>query len=192
MSVDDDDRRRSEAAVRRARECFLESENSYGCAETALLVLLQWFGLPRAGDSSPAIALNGGFAYGGGTCGALSGAGLAVGQLAERRFGDHRLAKTMTRSVVQAVLDDFVEAFGSADCRDLIGMDLRGPGAHDTFIASGLWRDRCMRQIEFVIRRLAPLASTTAWNQPVGASVGQSPDPTDLPRDRVAGPEAAR
>ena len=73
------------------------------CRDVARWYSSKCFGLPGAADSSPAIALNGGFAYGGGTCGALSGAGLAVGQLAERRLGDHRLAKTMTRSVVQAL-----------------------------------------------------------------------------------------
>ena len=170
MSVDDDDRRLSDTAVRRARACFLESENGYGCAETALLALKHCFGLPEAADSSPAIALNGGYAYSGGTCGALSGAGIAVGQLAERRLGDHRLAKTMTRSVVQTLLDDFVAEFGSADCRDLIGMDLRAPGAHEAFIASGVWRDGCMRQIEFVVRRLAPLSSTSTWRSAGGGS----------------------
>jgi C_GCAxxG_C_C family probable redox protein len=192
MSVHDDDRRRTDAAVRRARSCFLESDSAYGCAEAALVALRECYGLPEAADSSAAIALNGGYAYSGGTCGALSGAGLAVGQLAERRLGDHRLAKTMTRSVVQALLDDFADEFGSADCRDLIGMDLRAPGAHDAFIASGVWRDGCMRQIEFVVRRLAPLSPMSAWRQRVGAAAHRSADQPDRPGDPVAGREQAR
>ncbi len=160
MSLADDERRGTEAAVGRARECFLGPSNEYGCGEAAFVALKECFGLPAAADSSPAIALNGGFAYSGGTCGALSGAGLAVGQLLARRAGDHRLAKIATRSVVQTLLDDFTDEFGSVECRDLIGIDLRAPGAHDAFIASGVWRDRCMRQIEFVVRRLASLSAT--------------------------------
>lgn len=180
MSANDDDQRRADAAVGRARNCFLESDNRFGCAEATLVALKEAFGLPDSADSSPAMALNGGFAYSGGTCGALSGGGLALGQLAEGRLRDHRLAKTMTHSVVQALLDDFADEFGSANCRDLLWMDLRAPGAHDAFIASGIWRDGCMRQIEFVVRRLAPLSG----HLPV--------DPADVPGGRVAGPEEAR
>lgn len=177
MSVEHLDRSREDAAVATARGCFLDSDNRYGCAESALVALRGCFDLPDAADSSAAMALNGGYAYSGGTCGALSGAGLAVGELTQRRLGDHRLAKATTRNVVQALLDDFTAEFGSADCRDLIGLDLRAPGVHDAFIASGAWRDGCMRQIEFVVRRLAPLSSTN-W-----------PDP---PADPVAGLEPAR
>ncbi len=192
MSVDDDDRRRSDAAVQQARERFLESANGYGCAETALVALKDCFDLPEAADSSPAIALNGGFAYSGGICGALSGAGLAVGQLAERRLGDHRLAKATTRAILQALLDDFADEFGSTDCRDLIGTDLRAPGAHEAFLASGVWREGCMRQIEFVVRHLAPLSSESSWPWPAGAAVALSVSPPDGPGDPVAGREEAR
>ena len=192
MSLDDDDRRCSDAAVGRARDCFLASDNHYGCAEATLVALRECFELPEADDSSPAIALNGGYAYSGGTCGALSGAGIAVGQLAERRLGDHRLAKTMTRSVVQALLDDFADEFGSANCRDLIGMDLRAPGVHEAFIASGVWRDGCMRQIEFVVRRLAPLLPTSAWHQQVEAAARRSVVQPDRPGNPVSGSEPAR
>ena len=174
MSVGELDPGRMDAAVAVARRCFLESDNRYGCAESTLMALRECFGLPGPADSSLAIALNGGFAYSGGTCGALSGAGLAVGQLSERRLGEHRLAKAVTRSVVQDVLDDFIDEFGSADCRDLTGLDLRAPGVHDAFIASGRWRDGCMRQIEFVVRRLAPLAAP-GWAGPTNPVAGLGP-----------------
>jgi C_GCAxxG_C_C family probable redox protein len=188
----DDDQRQRDTAVRRARDCFLESGNAYGCAESVLVALKECFGLPDPADSAPAIALNGGFAYSGGTCGALSGAGLALGQLAERRLGDHRLAKTTTRAVVQSMLDDFAAEFGSTNCRDLIGMDLRAPGAHDAFIASGMWREGCMRQIEFVVRRLAPFASPSAWDRFGAGATDPSEDRLGLPLDPVAGPDRAR
>ena len=157
-----------------------------------MVALRASFDLPDADDSSPAIALNGGFAYSGGTCGALTGAGLAVGQLAERRLGDHRIAKTTTRAVVQSTLDAFAAEFGSTDCRDLIGMDLRAPGGHDAFIASGIWRERCMRQIEFVVRRLAPLSGASDWNPGSADEAERRMDSPGTARDPVAGPDRAR
>ena len=65
--------------IRKAREYFLRPDNLYGCAETTFMALKEAYGLPHAADSSAAMALNGGIAYSGGLCGAITGAALAVG-----------------------------------------------------------------------------------------------------------------
>ena len=151
----------------RAREYFLRDDNYYGCAESAFLALKDAYGLGPAGDSSQAMALNGGVAYSGGMCGAISGTALAVGMLAEQRLGDHFQAKRIAREIMMRVMDDFVREHDSVDCRDLIAMDLRAPGGHARFIESGIWRTRCMTQIEFALRALAPLEDQDAWERRV-------------------------
>ncbi len=154
-------------AVAMARRLFLESDNEYGCAETTFLVLTTAFGLEDVSDPSTAMALNGGVAYWGGICGAVSGAALAVGLLAGRRMGEHRAAKRVARGLIDDLMGDFRSTYGAVDCRDLIGLDLRAPGAHDAFLAAGTWRDRCMAQIEFTLVRVAPLAEDAAWDRAV-------------------------
>jgi len=149
--------------VERARVHFLDDAHRFGCAETVFVVLKAAFGLPDPMDASPAMALNGGIAYGGGTCGAIAGAALAVGMLAERRIDDHGEAKLVARRVVARLMDEFLAEHGALACRDLTGYDLRAPGGHDAFMASGIWRDRCLRQVEFAVARLAPLADPAAW-----------------------------
>jgi C_GCAxxG_C_C family probable redox protein len=155
------------AAVALARACYLDEGHSLGCAETSYVVLKAAFGLDDPMDASAAVALNGGVAWSGGTCGALTGAALAVGMLAELRMHDHATAKRVARGIVAGTLDAFRATHGAVDCRDLIGYDLRAPGAHDTFLASGVWRDGCMRQIESVVGRLATLADVDAWYRAV-------------------------
>lgn len=157
-----------QAAVR-ARELFLDDANTYGCAETAFVVLKEAFGLPDAADSSAAMALNGGIAYSGGTCGAVTGAALAVGMLAGRRFPDHRAAKRVARLLTADLMGAFEAEFGSSACRELIGQDLRTEAGHQAFIESGIWRDRCMRQIEMTVARLAPLSGEASWDAAVDA-----------------------
>ena len=152
-----------EDAVEAARRLFLDDRNVYGCAETTFVVLKAAFGLPGPVDPSPAMALNGGVAYGGGTCGAISGAALALGMLAGQRIADHRHAKRVARELTAELMDAFRAAHGAVDCRDLLGVDLRAPGAHDAFLAGGVWRDRCMAQIEFAVARAAPLADPVTW-----------------------------
>jgi C_GCAxxG_C_C family probable redox protein len=153
--------------VEHARRLFLESGNLYGCAETTFAVLKTVYGLDDPDDTSAAMALNGGVGYGGGICGAISGGALAVGLLAGRRLRSHRQAKRVAREVTAQVLDEFAEAHGAVDCRALIGVDLRAPGGHAAFLRSGIWQDRCMAQVEFVVRRLAPLADPDPWEQVV-------------------------
>lgn len=154
-------------AVALARAYYLDEQHEFGCAETSYMVLKAAFDIDDPMDPSAAVALNGGIAYSGGLCGALTGAALAVGMLAERRIDDHGRAKRVARELVAGTLDAFREEYGAVNCRDLIGYDLRAPGGHDAFLASGAWRDGCMRQIEFVVGRLAALADSAAWDRAV-------------------------
>jgi C_GCAxxG_C_C family probable redox protein len=150
----------------RARELFLDDTNAHGCAEVTLIVLQEALGLPDAGDSSAAMALNGGIAYSGGTCGAITGAALAAGRLAGRSLADHSEAKREARRLVQELMAGFRAEFGSVDCRPLSGYDLAAPGQHEAFIAAGTWRVNCLRQIEYAIDRLAQLAREAGWASP--------------------------
>jgi C_GCAxxG_C_C family probable redox protein len=156
-------------AIRLARACYLDDRHQFGCAETVLVVLKGAYGLDDPMDSSAAVALNGGLAWSGGPCGALTGAAIAVGMLAERRIDDHARAKLVAREVIATLLDAFLAEHGALDCRALIGYDLRAPGGHEAFLASDVWRDACLRQIEFVVRRLAPLADPPAWERAIEA-----------------------
>jgi C_GCAxxG_C_C family probable redox protein len=150
-----------------ARAYYLDDRHQFGCAETVLVVLKGAYGLDDPMDSSAAVALNGGLAWSGGPCGALTGAAVAVGMLAERRIADHARAKVVAREVIATLLDAFRAEHGAVDCRDLVGVDLRAPGGHETFLASGAWREGCLRQIEFVVARLAPLADLGEWERTV-------------------------
>jgi len=153
---------------RRVRELFLKDEGYYGCAETTLVALQELFELPNAGDSSPAVVLNGGIAYSGSTCGALTGAALAVGRLAAERIPGHREAKRTARVLIQRAMAEFVERFGAIDCETLTGYDLVAD--HDAFMEDGTWKTVCTTQIEFIIDRLGGLVETAKWEAAVEAS----------------------
>jgi len=147
-----------------ARDYFLRPENTFGCAESTYATLKNVYELPDAEDTSAAMVLNGGIAYSGGMCGAISGAAMAVGQLAERRLGDHNAAKRFARRMIVSVLEAFRGEFGSHECSRLIDFDISVPEDHDRFIDSGVWRTVCMRQIEFVVERLSLLKEPQTWD----------------------------
>jgi len=100
-------------AIEKARSYFLTEDNIYGCAETTCIVLQEVFDLPNGTDSSPAMVLNGGVAWRGGICGAISGAAIAVGRLAEQRVVGHKNAKRTARRVIDRFIDEFQTAQGT-------------------------------------------------------------------------------
>lgn len=152
-------------AISAARSYFLREDNMYGCAETTFITLLGVFGLGDEADSGLAMALNGGIAWRGWVCGAISGLALAVGMLADSRIPDHKEAKRAARTIVNRFIEEFQTVFGPTNCRDLVGLDMQKPEQHAKFIESGIWRDVCMRQIEFAVRYALPLRDVSAWER---------------------------
>lgn len=150
-------------AIEKARAYFLTKDNVYGCSETTLIVLQEAYGLPNATDSSPAMALNGGVAWSGGPCGAVTGAAMAVGRLAAQRITDHKEAKQAARSIVAQLMADVSVEYGHVDCRDLIGLDISTADGHAAFIEGKLWHTICMSQIEFILRKLVALQDDHVW-----------------------------
>ncbi|MGC8837589.1 MAG: C-GCAxxG-C-C family protein [Anaerolineae bacterium] len=161
-------------AIAKARAYFLREDNLYGCAETTYMVLAEAFGLGETPDPSVAMALNGGVAWWGGTCGAVTGAALAVGQLAGRRFPDHKEAKRAARQILSQYMEAFQREWGAVDCLTLVGCDIRTEEGHRAFIEQGLWRDTCMRQIAFAVQRLLPLADEGTWAEAVRRALGEA------------------
>jgi C_GCAxxG_C_C family probable redox protein len=158
-----------DAPIELARNLFLRDDNFYGCAEATLVALQRIYDLPAADDSSSAMVLNGGVAYSGGVCGAISGASMAVGRLAASRIPDHQQAKRTARKLMQTLMADFVVEFGGGNCAQLIEYDISTTAGHDEFIASEVWRRTCMRQIEFSVGRLAALADEESWDRAIAA-----------------------
>jgi C_GCAxxG_C_C family probable redox protein len=152
-------------AIDLARATFITKENTHGCAETTLIVLQQAYGLPGAADSAPAMALNGGVAWSGGPCGAITGAAMAVGRLSAQRIDDHREAKRAARAIIARLMSEFRARYGHTDCSALIGLDISTPEGHAAFIEGQVWHTVCMDQLEFVLHRLVALRDEEVWQE---------------------------
>jgi hypothetical protein len=130
-------------------------------------VLQEAYGLEDAGDCAGAMVFNGGVAWRGSICGVISGAAIAVGGLAAQRVSDHRRAKRIARCIMDRWIETFQAAYGSLNCRDLIGQEIHTEEQHASFIASGVWRDTCMQQIEVAVQGLFSLRDMAVWTQVV-------------------------
>lgn len=119
------------------------------------------FALPTLGADQHLVQaaryLGGGVAGMGETCGAMTGAALALGlrdMLPPNE--DAERATERTRECLQELLRDFRAEFGSCRCRDLTGFDLTTPEGHDAFMASES-RGRCGDYVGWVCEQITPL-----------------------------------
>ena len=103
--------------------------SGFNCTEAVLAVLCERMEkLDRSfGGAVPPVAtgFGGGIGRSGGTCGALSGAVMAVGLLVGHRRADDLERKYRVYDLVLGMIGEFEREFGSSSCRDLIRIDLR-------------------------------------------------------------------
>ncbi len=89
-------------------------------------------------------------------CGALSAAVVCLGLLHRTPLSDKKgtkLARHRARQDADALVRGFKADFGNISCRQLTGFDFSQPGEYQRFQQSGLWKDTCMRYVQFVIER---------------------------------------
>ena len=104
--------------------------SGYNCAESVLLAVNEHLAptTGNTGTSIPRIAtgFGGGIARNGDTCGAVTGAVIAISlALGRDTAGESR---NRCYQAVDRFYNDFVRAFGTCKCRELTGLDLKSAG----------------------------------------------------------------
>lgn len=132
-----------------AQETFAAGFN---CGQAVLLP----FALERGLSRETALALAGGLGAGLGrlqeTCGAVTGAILALGLAGGQTAPEDAAAKARTYARVQTLAAQFAAAHGTIRCRDLLGLDLRTPEGQNRFKTEGLHQSVCARCVETAVR----------------------------------------
>ena len=132
--------------LQKAEELFLQG---YNCAQAVSFACAENCGVPP----ELVVKLATGFGAGMGrtqeTCGAVSGAILALGLRGGRALGDDKARTTETYGKVQALLRDFAALHGSCSCRELLsGCDLRTPEGQREFKERGYLTKRCAEYVK--------------------------------------------
>jgi C_GCAxxG_C_C family probable redox protein len=132
----------------RAVNCF---QKGFNCAQAVFSAYGPELGLDRKAAYRIAQAFGGGIARRGEICGAVTGAFLVLGLKYGRTRAKDEEAKERTYALVLDFIRKFEQAYGSLQCRELLGVDLSTPQGrkeaekkklHDTlctkFIASAI------------------------------------------------------
>lgn len=127
---------RPDVAEARLREGF-------SCAQAVLSAFADLGGL----EAEQALRLGEGFAGGlcglGKTCGAVSGAVLAIGLVHGRARPDDAAARAATAERVRRVTAEFRWRHGALECRPLLGRRIDTPERRDAARASGVFERVC-------------------------------------------------
>jgi C_GCAxxG_C_C family probable redox protein len=94
------------------------------CAQSVLIA----FQDERGSEIESAMAMAAGFGGGMGrlqlTCGALTGAFMAIGQHCKKHYETNELIKENSRRLIQSVHSKFVSIHKVSDCKSLLGVNL--------------------------------------------------------------------
>lgn len=99
-------------------------------------------------------------------CGAISGGVIAMGFQMGKNIPDREERFWRARKQAGELYRSFAETFGHADCRPLTGYDFSAPGGYDAFKKSGIREERCVKQVEFVVRQLMALKDIGREGEP--------------------------
>jgi C_GCAxxG_C_C family probable redox protein len=117
-------------------------KGGYNCAQAAFSAFASELGMSREQAMKVASGFGGGMARQGDTCGAVTGAMMALG-LAQGSTEADELAKQRVYARIWELLAEFRAQHGSTVCRDLLGCDLGTEEGRKQAHASGVTKIRC-------------------------------------------------
>jgi C_GCAxxG_C_C family probable redox protein len=123
-----------------AERALCTFDEGFNCSQSVFSAWAEELGLDRETALRVATAFGGGMGHRGDTCGAVTGAFMAIGL----KHGRLRADDEETRDLAYDLVNRFVEAFQarhrSIVCRDLLGFDLSTPEGER--LAEERWPDR--------------------------------------------------
>lgn len=127
-------------------------EHGFNCAQSVFVVFAK-----RGLDEAVALKVAGGFGSGMGrlqeTCGAVTGAFMAIGLHHGKTLGDEGTEKRdKTYALVREFTAAFKGKFGSTSCRELLQCDLTTPEGGKYFSENKLHEKVCVRCVQEAVR----------------------------------------
>jgi C_GCAxxG_C_C family probable redox protein len=145
--------------------------NGYNCAQAVLVAC----GGPLGLDRNTALRVAGPFGAGigrmGGTCGAVSGAFMAIGLKYAKVDSTDNAAKDKGYALAREFVARFEQRHGSTLCRKLLGIDLSTPEGMAQAKKSGVFETRCPEFVRSAVEIVEELLSEADKNHGIQQTV---------------------
>jgi C_GCAxxG_C_C family probable redox protein len=127
-----------------AAACF---SRGFNCAQSVLSSCCEPYGMSKEEALKVSCAFGAGMSRLGDTCGAVTGAYMAIGlKYGKYQEGDE-LAKEKTYALTQEFARRFSELNGSTACRELLGLEIGTPEGAKIFKERGYYNSRCTKYV---------------------------------------------
>jgi C_GCAxxG_C_C family probable redox protein len=126
----------------RAEELFREG---YACSQAVLMACATHLDLPPLVAARAASAFGGGMARHGWTCGAVTGAMMAIGYHAGNETAGEKDQKDDSYARIARMVDAFRAEHGATECSRLLGLSISDPVQRQAASDAGLFKTVCPR-----------------------------------------------
>jgi C_GCAxxG_C_C family probable redox protein len=136
-------KRSKEVALIKAEKAKKQFEKGFSCAPAVFSTYSKQLGLDKELALKIACGFGGGIGRTGRTCGAVTGAVMAIGL----KHGQADLAdeesRQRTHKLVKEFIDKFTALHGSIECKELLGHDLSSARGLKAARESGVFENKC-------------------------------------------------
>ncbi len=144
----------------RSEKALFYFDNHFNCAQSVLVVFAEEAGFSEDEALRIATAFGGGIGRQQFTCGAVTGAAMALGLRFGKGKEDHEDKKKLTYEKTVELFDEFIQKNGTANCRELLnGLDLNTE--HDAIVEQNLFHTHCRKYIADAVKITGKLIDNT-------------------------------
>jgi C_GCAxxG_C_C family probable redox protein len=118
--------------------------NKFNCSQSVFTVFSPEYGYSENDSLKVSCAFGGGMGRQQLTCGAVTGALMAIGLKYGKGINDSEEEKQLTYSKTREFFEEFKKIHGSTDCRELLdGLDMTDSEGHKKIIERNLFEVKC-------------------------------------------------
>ena len=144
--------------MNRSEKAVALFESGLNCSQAILVAFAEGSALDPALAAKLAGGFGGGMGRLAGTCGAMSGAILALGLLHGTASADDKAGKENTYRFVREFAARFQARNGSTTCRELLGCDISTPAGLEAAKGKGAFRTICPKLVRDAAEILEEMA----------------------------------
>ena len=137
----------------KTKEALEYFRNKFNCSQSVLTPFGTEFHLSADECLKIATAFGGGMGRQQQTCGAVTGALMAIGLKYGKGINDDEAKKQFTYSKTREFFEEFIKIHGSTNCRELLdGLDMTDPEGHKKIIERNLFELKCEKYVADAVK----------------------------------------
>ena len=137
----------------KTKEALEYFRNKFNCSQSVLTPFGTEFNLSTDECLKIATAFGGGMGRQQQTCGAVTGALMAIGLKYGKGINDDEVKKQFTYSKTREFFEEFIKIHGSTNCRELLeGLDMTDPEEHKIIMERKLFDIKCEEYVASAVK----------------------------------------